>query len=69
MHFEVMEEKNNLQLKYDEMYEMFHETEKVVNRKIAKVDHSLHMKEEEVMIYSWEISRHGARAPLLDNDA
>lgn len=37
-----------LQDKYNELYELSHETEKVVQRRVAAVDRARHMKEEEV---------------------
>lgn len=35
--------------KYDEMYVVYHETEKVINQRVSKVERNLHMKEEEVV--------------------
>ena len=35
--------------KYDQMYEAYYETEKVINDKVCKIERNLHMKEEEVV--------------------
>ena len=38
-----------MKAKYDEMYEAYTETEKVINQRVSKVERNLHMKEEEVV--------------------
>ena len=38
-----------MKVKYDEMYEIYTETERVINQRVSKVERVLHMKEEEVV--------------------
>jgi hypothetical protein len=38
-----------MQIKYDEMYELYYDTEQVVNKKMSAVQHALSIKDQEVI--------------------